>query len=403
MKTAIGCLVALLVVGCGGSDDGGGGGGTPGTGGGSSGSGGSSSGGSSSGGSGAGTNPNDIHNPLENPEDGPPAGNPDGACSLNVPDEALPVDVSNPDHVIGDGTPASCNSAAVVAAVAQGGKITFDCGPDPVVIKMEETAKIVNDTGPEIVIDGGGKVVLSGDGKHRILYMNTCDQAQKWTTSQCNDQDHPRLSVQNITFSDGNAKGQLVEDEEEGGGAIFSRGGRLKIVNSRFFNSVCADVGPDIGGAAVRVFDQSEQKPVYVVNSTFGGATGGFGNVCSNGGGVSSIGVSWTIINSLFSYNQAIGNGANPADPGTPGGGSGGGIYNDGNTMTLSLCGTLIEENTVNAHGAAVFFVTNDHSGNIVINDSKIWHNHGGSWYAQPGISMHDDTQIEINNSTLED
>jgi hypothetical protein len=253
------------------------------------------------------------------------------------------------------------------------------------------------------VIDGGGKVVLSGDGQRRILYMNTCDEAQKWTTSHCQDQDHPQLSIQNITFSDGNAKGQPVEDDEEGGGAIFSRGGRIKIINSRFFNNVCADVGPDIGGAAVRVFSQSEGKPVYVVNSTFGGAEGGYGGVCSNGGGISSIGVSWTVVNSLFSHNQAIGNGANPAQPGTPGGGSGGAIYNDGNTMTLSICGTLIENNTVNAHGSAIFFVTNDHSGNIVINDSTIWHNNGGSWYAQPGISMHDDTQIEINNSTLED
>ena len=114
--------------------------------------------------------------------------------------------------------------------------------------------------------------MLSGDGKHRILYMNTCDQAQKWTTSHCNDQDHPQLSIQNITFSDGNAK-----SVEDGGGAIFSRGGRIKIINSRFFNNVCDDVGPDVGGAAVRVFDQHQDKPVYVVNSTFGGASGGFG------------------------------------------------------------------------------------------------------------------------------
>jgi hypothetical protein len=37
-----------------------------------------------------------------------------------------------------------------------------------------------------------------------------------------------------------------------------------------------------------------------------------------------------------------------------------------------------------------------------VINDSVIRKNTGGSWYAQPGISMHADTKIEINNSTLE-
>ena len=81
------------------------------------------------------------------------------------------------------------------------------------------------------------------------------------------------------------------------------------------------------------------------------------GNVGSNGGAISSIGVSWTIINSLFSYHRAIGYGANPADPGTPGGGSGGSIYNDGNTMTLTVIGTQIEYNEVNKHGSAIFFV----------------------------------------------
>lgn len=356
-----------------------------------------SSGGGGSGGGSGGNDPSKIHNPLANPESGPPAGWADGKCSLGVPTDALPEDVSAPTQVIGTGTAASCTSAAVVAAIAKGGVITFDCGADPVVIKLTETAKIVNDTGPKIVIDGGGKVVLSGDGKNRILYMNTCDKAQKWTTSHCNDQDHPQLSIQNLTFSDGNAK-----SVEEGGGAIFARGGRIKIINSRFFNNVCDDTGPDVGGAAVRVFDQSGDEPVWVVNSTFGGDPTGFGNKCSNGGGVSSIGVSWSIVNSLFSYNQAVGNGANPAKAGTPGGGSGGGIYNDGNKMTLSLCGTLIENNQVNAHGSAIFFVSNDHSGNIVINDSTIRKNTGGSWYAQPGISMHSDTKIEINNSTLE-
>ena len=159
---------------------------------------------------------------------------------------------------------------------------------------------------------------------------------------------------------------------------------------------LCAPKGPDVGGAAVRVFSQYNGLPVYVVNTTFGGAAG-FGGACSNGGGISSIGVSWTIINSLFSYNHAIGNGGNPARSGTPGGGSGGAIYNDGNTMTLSLCGTRIEYNEVNAHGSAIFFVTNDHTGNIVIDRSVITNNIGGSWYpTYPQISNHDDTPIDV-------
>jgi hypothetical protein len=327
---------------------------------------------------------------------GPPAGNPRGACA--VPPEGAPADVSSPRTVVGTGTPQSCTGAAFVAAVAKGGVITFDCGPDPVTIVLDRPAKVVNNTGPEIVIDGGGKVTLSGGDRTRILYMNTCDPAQVWTTSRCDDQDHPRLTVQNITLVDGNSKG---EPEYDGGGAIWARGGRLKLVNVRFFGNVCADVGPDVGGAAVRAFSQYAGLPVLVVNSTFGGAPG-YGNACSNGGGISSIGVSWSIYNSLFSHNRAVGRGGNPSLPGTPGGGSGGAIYNDGNTMTLSLCGVAITGNEVVQHGSAIFFVSNDHTGGVRIDRSVITGNLGGSWYpTYPQISGHADTPIVVTSSTV--
>ena len=348
---------------------------------------------------GAGAGNVEVPNPLTNPEDGPPAGNQNAEATCDIPAAAGLADVSNPRAVVGDGTPESCTGDAFVQAVAGGGVITFDCGPDPMVITLSETAKIYNDTGPDIVIDGGGLVTLSGAGNHRILYMNTCDESLNWTTSHCNDQDPPRLTVQNITFIDASSKN---ESEYDGGGAIWARGGQLKIVNSRFFNNVCADTGPDVGGAAVRAFDQYEDRPVYVVNSTFGGAEQ-MGGACSNGGGISSIGVSWTIINSLFSHNSAVGNGGNPAQGGTPGGGSGGAIYNDGNFMILDLCGTRIEHNEVVQHGSAIFFVTNDHSGEIHIDRSVITNNQGGSWYpTYPQISGHDDTTIVVTDSTIE-
>jgi hypothetical protein len=327
----------------------------------------------------------------------PCAGNPDGNCS--IPAEAQEEEVSHPDHVIGNGTPQSCTSEAVVAAVARGGVITFDCGSAPVTITMNKTAKIVNNTGPRIVIDGGGKVTLSGNNERRVLYMNTCDPDQVWTTSHCQNQDHPRLTVQNLTFIRGNSKTENVYD---GGGAIWIRGGRFKIVNSRFFNNVCADTGPDVGGAAVRVFSQYENRPVFVVNSTFGGKDG-YGNVCSNGGGLSSIGVSYTVINTLFSYNRAIGNGANPERHGTPGGGSGGAIYNDGNTFTLSLCGTKIEHNSANEGGGAIFFVSNDRSGSLIINDSYLSKNPSKGFETKdyPGIFVLADGPPTVINSII--
>ncbi len=332
-------------------------------------------------------------------DDAPPAGNPDGKCP--VPPEAMAEDVSNPTTVIGDGTPASCTSAAVVAAVAKGGVITFSCGPEPLTIVLEETAKIVNDTGPKIVLDGGGKITLSGGKKRRILYQNTCDQAQKWTTSHCQNQDHPRLTVQNLTFVDGDSTGETVEGG--GGGAIFVRGGRLKIVKSRFFGNACDETGPDLGGASVRTLSQHDGQPVYVVDSTFGGRPG-LGNSCSNGGGLSSIGVSHTVINSLFTDNSAVGNGANPAKNGTPGGGSGGAIYNDGNTFTLSLCGVRMTRNTANEGGGAIFFVSNDKSGHLLIKDSQLSQNPSGQFETKgfPGIFVLAAEPPQVTNSVLE-
>jgi hypothetical protein len=328
-----------------------------------------------------------------------PAGNPDGG--VTVPPEAQAADTSHPDHVIGDGTPASCTSAAVVEAVAQGGVITFACGPAPVTITMEATAKVRNDTGPEIVLDGGGMVTLSGAGRRRILYMNTCDEAQVFTTSHCQDQDHPRLTVQNLTFVDGNATGETVEGG--GGGAIFVRGGRLKVVGSRFHRNVCDQTGPDVGGAAIRVLSQSQGLPVYVVDSTFGGAAGQGGS-CSNGGALSSIGVSWVVLNSVFSHNSAVGYGANPAKAGSPGGGSGGAIYTDGNRFTVRIAGSRIQDNHAKEGGGAIFFVSNDRSGTLSIESSTLRDNPSDGFETAgfPGIFFLGSGSPAVEASTLE-
>lgn len=319
--------------------------------------------------------------------------------SYPIPSEAKEEDISAPDHIIGTGTPESCTAEAFIAAVAKGGTIVFNGGAKPFTITLDRPAKVFNNQNPDVVIDGGGLVTLSGGNKTRILYMNTADPKQVWTTDHAQNQDHPRLTVQNITFANGNSSS---ETEYDGGGAIWVRGGRFKVVNCRFINNVCASEGPDVGGGAIRVFDQYEDLPVYVVNSTFGGAPG-LGNVGSNGGAISSIGVSWTLINSVFSYNKAIGNGGNPQRAGTPGGGSGGAIYNDGNFMTLTLLGTRVEYNEVNAHGSGIFFVTNDHSGEILLDGATVANNRGGSWYpVLPDISMHADTSITVKNKLPE-
>lgn len=339
----------------------------------------------------------ETKNSTINWSEGPVAGNPNSASP--IPAEAKAENVSNPDVVIGNGTPESCTCDAVVNAIAKGGKITFNCGSKPITIKMDRQAKIYNNAKPDVIIDGGGLVTLSGESTTRILYMNTCDESLVWTTSHCDNQDSPRLTVQNITFVNGK---NLDKDAAGGGGAIWARGGRLKVVNCRFFNNHCVTTGADVGGGAIRAFSQYNNLPIYVVNSTFGGGEE-YGNSGANGGAISSIGTSWTIINSVFSYNKAVGNGGNPAQAGTPGGGSGGAIYNDGNNMTLTIIGSLLEQNKVNAYGSSVFFVSDNHTGTINIDNSTLKNNIGGSWYPKyPSISMHENTPIKVTNSTIE-
>ena len=304
---------------------------------------------------------------------------PPGGRSVPVPAAGRPVDTSHPSRVVGSGNAAGCTSAAVVAAVRAGGIIRFSCGRKPITIRMSTTAKVMN-TSPQVVLDGGGLVTLSGEGGHRILYMDTCDPAQVWTTSHCQDQASPRLVVQNLTFVRGDSSGQRFDGG--GGGAIFARGGRLRIVNSVFAGNRCDRDGPDIGGGAVRALSQYRGLPVYVVNSRF------TANACSNGGALSSIGVSWTVLNSRFLANRALGSGANPAQPGTPGGGSGGAIYNDGDQMTLSIAGSVFVNNHANEGGGAIFFVSNDRTGTMAITGSTLERNRNDRFHTAglPGI-----------------
>jgi len=287
------------------------------------------------------------------------------------------VDTSRPDRWVGHGTAGSCTSAAVVRAVAKGGVIRFRCGSKPVRIEMRETAKVVN-TSRRVVLDGRGKVTLSGGGQRRILYQNTCDRQQTWTTSHCDDQATPRLTVQNLRLVDGNATGETLDGG--GGGAIFARGGRLRVIHSSFARNRCDATGPDLGGAAIRALSQYHGQRVYIVHSTF---TRG---VCSNGSALSSIGVSWSIYNSVFTHNRAIGSGANPARPGTPGGGSGGAIYADGNDFRVLISHSKIVGNRAREGGGAVFFVSNDRTGVLEIRSSVLRRNPSDGFQTDPGI-----------------
>ena len=327
----------------------------------------------------------------------PAAGNPSG--HVPVPPAGRAVNTSHPTRVVGRGTPASCTSAAVVRAVAKGGVITFNCGPKPVIITMTATAKVRN-TSHRVVLDGRGLVTLNGGGKHQILYMNTCDPKQVITTDDCFNQQWPQLIVQNMTFENGYSAVRQTPNTNfggGGGGAIYSEGGQIKVVNSRFIDNRCYRFGPDLGGAAIRALAQFRNRPVYITSDTFQGGR------CSNGGALSSIDVNWKVLNSLMTGNRAIGWGANPAAPGTPGGGSGGAIYTDGDNYNVVIAGTIIRNDNAREGGGAVFFVVDNNDGTLTIKDSTLHHNPSGEFFTAgfPGIFFHSSGRPIVIASTI--
>jgi hypothetical protein len=312
-------------------------------------------------------------------------GNPDGR--FYVPPAGRAVDTRRPDHVVGDGRPASCTSAAVVRDVAAGGIITFDCGPEPVTIRMTATASVVK-TRHLVVLDGGGLVTLSGGGARRILYSDTC--AGTWSTDDCVDQPYPQIVVQNITFEDGYDGAHQAACTAnvprcwyggvDGGGAIYVEGGRFKAVDSRFLDNRCYADGPDLGGGAIRALAQYENRPVYITDDTFRGGR------CSNGGALSSIQVQWDILDSEFIDNRAVGWGANPAAAGTPGGGSGGAVYLDGKDDNVLIAGTVMEGNSAREGGGAVFDVVDSGFGALTFDESHLHDDRSGEFETFPGV-----------------
>jgi len=294
------------------------------------------------------------------------------ATNCTIPALAQPASVASPTTVVGTGTPASCTSAAFVAAVAKGGIITFNCGPNPVTIAMTATANIYNQVSgvnnEKVVIDGGGLITLDGGNARRILYQNTCDSNLIWATSTCDTQTFPKLTVQNIAFANGlGASSQVATGGLLGGGAIYVSGGTfsaysIKVTGSKESHPA-AELAQDLAGGALYLFELS--SPAYIVNSTFQG------NSATNGGAIGALFVSSVIINSSFLGNSATGHGQNPAATGTTGGGIGGAIYNDGNSYSLNICGSTFANNTATELGSgAIFEVVNNLKGDLVIDQS---------------------------------
>lgn len=248
---------------------------------------------------------------------------------VTCPSPIALADVTAPTTVVGDGSPSSCTEATLRAAVDAGGVIVFDCGAAPVLIALGAELSATKDT----VIDGGGKVTLSGEGKTRILHL-----ASAW------DQVTPKLTVQRLGFVRGFTTDEPnTKDVDQGGAAIFRDGGSLDVVDCTFDDNHCASTGQDVSGGAIT--SQGIGLTV-IVGSTFTNNSG------SNGGAVGNLGPNFTVVNSAFDGNAATGTDGNPGN-----GGNGGAIVFDGADTEMLICGSTFTHNTAGAQGGAIFRV----------------------------------------------
>jgi hypothetical protein len=248
------------------------------------------------------------------------------------------VDVSKPTTVVGTGTGAGCTEAALDAAVAKGGVVTFNCGTAPVTITVTAEVPITKDT----TIDGGNLVTLSGGNSTRIMHIMSA-----WNVTT------PLLTVQNLTFMEGFTTDVMnTSATDQGGAAIYEDGGALVVIHCTFTNNHCAQSGEDVAGGAIVGLGSST---LVVEDSTFDGNSG------SNGGAIGTQDENTTIVNSTFSNNKANGTGGNPGN-----GGDGGAMSYDGAMISWTMCGDTFTNNYAYQQGGAIFRVGyNDESVNI--------------------------------------
>ena len=247
------------------------------------------------------------------------------------------------DVVIGSGTAASCLTEtarnALSTAVAAGGTITFDCGPDPVTMPVN-----TNVTDQTVVVDGGGLVRLSGEDLRQIFFVygsgdltlkniTLIDGAGFDGAALSVSDPAAKATIQNSFLTSNDAGSQFggaiynrgtltIERSTIGsnrttqyGGGIFSNGGSLTITESTLISNQALDGGAiyHVGGALVIVRSAIRSNTatnqggglhidggsVEVTNSTF------YDNRAGGGGGIYMNGDQLAILNATFNRNRA--------------------------------------------------------------------------------------------------
>ena len=240
------------------------------------------------------------------------------ARTLNIPQDAT----------IGDGTAASCQTQdaanALSNAVAAGGTIDFNCGPDFVTIIVNTNA-----TDQTVTVNGGGKIALSGESLRQIFFV---------------------FGTGNVTLNDITLE---YGDSGSGGGIYVAAQAHVTINNSFLISNHASTNGGGI----------YNQGTLTINHTTLGSnSTNGNGGAIYNDGGIV------TVHNTYFINNQAV---------------SGGAITQFSGSLTVDT--SAFRSHTVTGVGAGMLIQGGTtHLENVTFSNNRA--NEGGGIYKSSGI-----------------
>lgn len=232
------------------------------------------------------------------------------SCEVPAPPPDLPAGA-----VVGTGTPESCTDEALRAALEKGGTVSFECGGAATTITVKSEIFIPEDA----VLDGAGLITLDGGGTTRLITTDARVALvvrgmtfQNAYGSPSKDEGLGRgaailtgwlgtLYVADSVFTDNVAD----PDDIEGGGAIYqTNGGAIVVVRSRFERN-----RGSAGGAIDNML-----SPMTLVDSTFldNESTEGGGAVYDDGASAKiddDEGGTISICGCRFENNRSVGQG----------------------------------------------------------------------------------------------
>ena len=254
--------------------------------------------------------------------------------------------------VVGNGLPGSCTEAALNAALAGGGAVTFNCGPAEHTITFTSSKAIAANTS----IDGGGMILLSGGNSTGLFRVNSPGVSLTLANLTIRDADNASPSSGIALFTAGATTISNTTFYNNHKKAIFNQGGRLTISNSTFvFNNATGTGGAITNEAGGNLtLSDSGFFGNSVPNSQAGGALYNGANV--------AIPTTATILRCNFRANSAGQGGAivnygamNISNSTIDGNGAieGGGLYNF-TAGALSVVNTTISGNTATTRGGGL-------------------------------------------------